>query len=436
MTDHLYLFKEEASFSHGVFENVVWRDGCLTLLPEGGKYALRGVYTTPEVKAPAFSALAGSWNACVPDGCAVELWARAACGGRWSSWMRWGAWSPFARRACPQGQGDALASLSGDTLCIADANGADAFQLRISLFGTGEGTPCVYLLAAALQTLQMRPEAGAPVQHRTVPVPAYALHVHDERLARRAFLPAVCTMLINRWGEDVLPEEAAYACYDYGSGSYGNRAFACALAGAYGFESYSVFTDAEGLKREIKNGFGCGVRVRAGFGAPDAPQRMVAARGFETDADGTEFLLVNDPLAPDDTLVPARWPLAAFLASWDGSALLVHRRRDKQRPCGPMRSVGELRRTEIPGEFALYLKGSRYSLPIDLCGGEPCTGTICYTVRDEHAYATTAHKRFYYTSVSASGNILLDTMHMPAGTKLTVYVIAELGKMTIASLTI
>ncbi len=56
-------------------------------------------------------------------------------------------------------------------------------------------------------------------------------------------------------------------------------------------------------------------------------------------------------------------------------------------------------------------------------------------MQDGHAYATTAHKHFYYTDVTPTGNILLDTA-IPAGTRITVYLIGELGHMIVADLTV
>ena len=120
-----------------------------------------------------------------------------------------------------------------------------------------------------------------------------------------------------------------------------------------------------------------------------------------------------------------------------GAAYFIHG-KDGARAVAPHERVtGELRRTEIAGEYALFLRGERKSLATDFCEKDGlCTGTVCYTVQDGHAYATTAHKRFYYTNVSQAGNVLLDTAAMPAGTRITAYIIGELGCMTVAGLTL
>ena len=44
-------------------------------------------------------------------------------------------------------------------------------------------------------------------------------------------LPLVMAALMNRWGEDILPEEVAYAMEDKATSSTGNAAFAAAAAG-------------------------------------------------------------------------------------------------------------------------------------------------------------------------------------------------------------
>jgi len=118
-------------------------------------------------------------------------------------------------------------------------------------------------------------------------------------------------------------------------------------------------------------------------------------------------------------------------------AYFIHGKDGARAVAPPERVTGELRRTEIAGEYALFLRGERKSLATDFCEKDGlCTGTVCYTVQDGHAYATTAHKRFYYTNVSQAGNVLLDTAAMPAGTRITAYIIGELGCMTVAGLTL
>ena len=85
----------------------------------------------------------------------------------------------------------------------------------------------------------------------------------------------------------------------------------------------------------------------------------------------------------------------------------------------------------------VYNKARQASITQEqMCIRDSCTATVCYTIRDEHAYATTAQKRFYYTHVTSSGHVWLDTTNMPAGTRLTFYLITDRGQMVTAGLTL
>ena len=107
---------------------------------------------------------------------------------------------------------------------------------------------------------------------------AYSLYTRDSRLHALLADPCTLTMLANRWGADVLPEEAMYACYDSTSENCSNPGFAAAFLGCYGLESYVVYTDCAGLKKEIKNGCLCAVRLHSSEG--EEQYRSVVVRGL------------------------------------------------------------------------------------------------------------------------------------------------------------
>ncbi len=454
LAKNVFLLNDESAFSAGAFENIVWEDGALRLAKREGCCAVSGCFTSPEMPAPAFSALIASWNAAAPRGATVEVSVRVCVEGVWTRWMSYGIWSPFVRRAsCPveRGEGEA-AYLDTDQVRVGAPDGASAFQLRARLCTNAEHvSPALFLLAASVRPVGWVRAAGEPVSHRAVPVPAYSQSIRDPRIANVICSAVTITMLMNRWGEDLLPEETAHASYDYTYGGNGNWSFTAAIAGSCGFECLVAYTDIAGLKNEIWNGFACGVSVHYADTPQNADARslpliegttgctdghLMVVRGFETDEHGVEYVLCNDSYAKDDASAERRYALDQFARAWNGVAYLIHGRKNAREAAPPQRIRGELRRTELPGEYALYLRGERRSIPTDFCErGGVCTGTICYTVQDGHAYATTAHKHFYYTDVSPSGAILLDPA-IPAGTRMTVYLIGELGTMVVADLTI
>ncbi len=454
MANHLFLLKDERAFAEGTFDNVAYADGALRLDQSAGRYVQAGCYTSPQLQAPAFNALVASWNAATPAGTAVEVCVRVLADGAWSPWMSYGKWSPFLRRAsvaAPHTEQDAV-FLDTDLVRVRPAEGGAAFQLRISLYTNDTCVaPAVFLLAACVRPLQWQRSLGEPLFRRSVPVPTYSQSIRDPKIASGICSATTIAMLMNRWGEDVLPEEVAHANYDYTYRGNGNWSFSAAIAGCYGYECYVAFADVAELKREIKNGFACGVSVHYADTSEQADAHslpllegatgtteghLMVVRGFETDEDGTEYVLCNDSYAKSDADAERRYALEQFVRTWNGVAYFLHGKDRAHAFAAPERVRGELRKTQFSGQYALYLQGERHSLPTDFCERDGvCTGTVCYTVQDGHAYATTAHKHFYYTDVTPTGNILLDAA-IPAGTRITVYLIGELGRMIVADLTI
>lgn len=406
MAGKTFLFRSEAALSSGALEDLVWREEALVL----GEDCYSGQYWSAETAAPPFDRLAPSWNAALPCGTAVQLFARVQVGGVWSAWLDCGSWSPYGRKAGKVVE-DALARVHGGAVHVTEGR-ACAFQLRAVLHAneTGE-SPRLYLVSAALHTPEAADDGGVPLYHRCIPVPAYSRYGRDARVAQKADCALCAVMLMNRWGEDLLPEEAVYACLNEARSGV-EAGYVPALAGCFGYECYFSYTDGAGLKHEVKNGCACAARLD-GLGG----SRWVVVRGFDADAEGCESVLVNDP-AETDCEAEQTMALADFLAQWTGKALLLHQTDRTRSDPGPERVTGELRPAELPGEYAVYVRGERRSLPA--LEGALCP---CCTVPDGCAYATTAHKHFCYLRVSQDGNLALDPAAFAPGSRLTVYLI-------------
>lgn len=444
MTNDLYFYGDAQSFGAGEQINVFVSDGALVLCETNGHCLPSGCYTAPEAVCAPFSALIASWNSDTPAGTAVEVQVRVRAQGKWSTWLSYGKWSPFlaSRGSVPYEAHHEYVRLDTDTVTITGM-GADAFQLRAFLYADADGNgPALRLLAASVRTARYAPQRGEPLQ-RCVPVPAYSQAIRDPQLVRGLANPTALAMLMNRFGEDVLPEEVALRCYDSTADSFDNHSFSTALAGCYGYECYPRFGDVAMLKQEIKHGFGCGVRVTATntaaaveTGLPlaqgsagEAKDHVLVVRGFEMDESGAEFVLVNDSLASCNAAAQRRYPLAEFEAAWNGVAYILHAKHHCHTLCPPYRIAACLPPAELPGEYALTVCGERRSLPVHFTQQSGvCTGSVCYALHEAHAYATTAHKCFFYGGVSENGNVLLDaSVSAGAGLRFTVFVIGNAG---------
>ena len=451
MTESLFILRNSADFARGSFENIAQCGEMLCLEQAAGRYVQAGCYTTAELTVPACNAVLTSWNCDTPRGTACEVQIRIFARGMWSRWMSYGKWSPFIRRQSvqnPVSDGDAV-TLNGGTVHINCPGGAEALQLRIYLYSDDtQATPTVRLLAASVRPLQWQRTDSDPIQQRLLPCPAYTQNLRNPRFVGKISDAIAITMLMNRWGEDLLPEEVAHTCYDFAAGA--NRSFTAALAGCYGYECFLRYADLAFLKKEVKNGFACAAAVHYAAdadtalekklplidGAPCTAQRHVLiVRGFETEENGTEYVLVNDSRAATDDSAVRRYPLAQFAAAWTGEIYCLHTKQNLPSLCPPVRNCAEVRSAEVHGEWALYCKGERTSLPLDYTVKDGlCTGTVCFALHDSSAHATTAHKQFFYGDVSESGNLTFDTQHLPVGTKATVFVINSLGNSAVAEL--
>ena len=215
------------TFSRGQLDNLALENGALVLDSVAGRSLLYGSYTTPEFAMPAFCNLNVSWNAHAPRDTMVEVRCRVYAAGAWTSWMSFGKWAPDYPRCSVSSQSeDGMIFLMGDTVTVAAPGGGTGVQLQVNLSTNNDKvTPAVRLLAAAVRPLAWEKRNGHALNRRLY-LPEYCLSAHDPSFGREMDLPLVMAALMNRWGEDILPEEVAYAMEDGSTRSTGNTAFA------------------------------------------------------------------------------------------------------------------------------------------------------------------------------------------------------------------
>ena len=91
---------------------------------------------------------------------------------------------------------------------LEEGKSATGFAVRVRFASRiGDWTPTLRLLSVSLRGVRRTPALGDETR-RTLPLPAYSALVRDPALACMD-APTVLTMLVNRRGEDLLPEELA-----------------------------------------------------------------------------------------------------------------------------------------------------------------------------------------------------------------------------------
>lgn len=444
MEKNLCLIEGAEAFSKGEFDGVALENGCLVLEQTGSGHLQKGCYTSQLLQLPAFRQLVSSWNADTPEGTYIEVQARVLVEGQWSRWLSFGQWSPFIRRTSFSEKGQ-LASVDTDVLQVDSEAGSKTAQLRIYLYTDSEQySPQVRLLGVTVRPVNWKKKEGQPVLRQLYP-PAYSQLNRDPAVAHEICSPVTITALINRWGQDALPEEVARICYDRAYKGFGNWSFSVAAAGCFGYRAYVAYLDLAGLRREIYNGYSVGVSVRYAAD-PETAQaenlpylegasgtthgHLMAVCGFCKEKD-VEYVLANDSYADTDAQAPRRYRLDQFLEAWQGGvAYIVHPKQKHGGWAAPQRVPAQLTATSKLGEYLFEVKGRQQPLPVDFLGPEG--GTLAYTIQDGVAYATTAHKKFHYLEVGENGSFQLPAEALETSERVTIYAISPLGKTLVA----
>ena len=265
--------------ARGELDNVTLDGGGVALDQAGGRHLLYGCYTSPMLRLPAFDRLSVSWNADVPKGTVVEVQARALVRGTWRAWCSFGRWSPWLLRHGTFRQPGEEPYVQGDQMMLPDQPGA-AVQVRAFLYTEDEKvSPTLRLLAVSARPVAPQPGKSRPL-FRELRVPAYSLARRDPAFGPGMAGPACLAGLMNRWGQDVLPEELAHMCFDHEGPGCENLTFLAAAAGGLGFSSWQCWLDLPGLREEIRAGNGVMAAVKPGvlpLPAPPKPEEAAPA---------------------------------------------------------------------------------------------------------------------------------------------------------------
>lgn len=435
MLKNLYLMSGTDAFTKGWLDNVALTENAVCLEQAGGRYLLYGCFTSPEIRFPAFRELAVSWNAETPEGTVVEAQARVMVDGVWTNWLSFGKWSPYIERQSIYQPAAKPAYIEGDTIHI-PAGRANQAQLRIYLYtNDAQITPLVRLLAASVRPVEWHPDEVKPYG-RLLRLPAYSQVHRDPLFADSMSAPISLASMINRWGQDILPEELAWGMYDNGKGDCFNHAFMMALAGSYGYHAYRAYLDPVTIWHHIKAGNSVALRMHyaadqeqaAQKGLPVLPgafrtgaDQCMALRGFALE-NGQVKVLVNDSFAPTDQEAEHSYPAKEFWAAYSGEAMIVTGKQKNQDKGCPMRRHTRLKALSQVGVYVFQTPEGQ-ELPL----ADDFRGTLACTVKDGVAHATTAHKTFHYLTKTPEGAIQIPQELLEAGKKITIYAISTSG---------
>ena len=417
------------TFSRGQLDNVALESGSIVLDSAAGRYLQYGSYTTPEFAMPAFCNLNVSWNAHAPHNTMVEVRCRVYAGNAWTGWMSFGKWAPdYPRASISTHSDDGLIFLMGDTVTVALPGGGTGVQLQVNLSTNNDKvTPALRLLAAAVRPLAWDKQSGHPINRRLY-LPEYCLSAHDPSFGREMDLPLVMAALMNRWGEDILPEEVAYVMEDKTTGSTSNGAFAAAAAGCCGFPCWQAWMDLQDLREQIHDGCSVAVRIERRIrGQRDPIGVWMGLRGFgHDDAVLADFVLLNDPTADSDGAVNCTMAVTDFARYFTGRAIALRPKPRNTEANRPRRVSCDFVYSVEDDCWYLAQKGQRQLLPAEFSGWAACSP------HDGVAHATTAHRTFRRMERTRTGGFRFPSEQTDAGGRCSVYIVDQTGTMRVA----
>ncbi len=393
--------------------------------------AAQGTYISDVIGVEPFEYLVASWNADVPLGAKLEVFARVYVGvkGSWSTWISWGNWSADIRRGSSEDE-DEFAFMNVDTLTVSGSAGetGNLVQMKAVLTASADGAaPVLRQLACTYKnTLDgqgIKPafygetvELPASVRLDT---PAYSQMIRESSIGGVICSATTICVLLNDRGEDLLPEEIALMNYDKNYDGFGNWSYSVAAAGAFGYDAYCQYGDFDLLRQELAQGYSVGISVRYSDSASgsypyleNAPisgtgGHLITITGYET-IDGVDYFYSSDSAAGTDAACFRRYRADQLDACWSGRLMYVVHEKENVSALAPNRVTAELVPAEgVEDGYKLVANGEEVTLDPSLKGKmlrSDGGGILAAYVEDGKAPAmpegvkvTAANERVYYT---------------------------------------
>ena len=362
---NLFKLTTAQDFSLGELDGLVidetFGDGALRLA-EG---TAQGTYISDVIGVAPFEYLVASWNADVPAGTEIEIFARAYVDMResWTGWMSWGAWRADIKRGSTEDQDD-LAYMDVDTLTISGSSGetASLVQMKAVLTAAPSGAGPVLRQIAATYKNTLDGQAITPAywgETMDLPAsvrldtPAYSQMIREPAIADSMCSATTICVLLNDRGQNVLPEEIALMNYDKTYDGFGNWAYSAAAAGAFGYDAYCQYGSFDLLRQELAHGYSVGISVRYSNSTngsypylENAPigntgGHLITITGYET-IDGVDFFYCSDSAAGNDAACFVRYRADQLDACWSGRLMYVVHEKEDTGALAPNRVAAEL----------------------------------------------------------------------------------------------
>jgi len=329
--DRLIINKGE-DFNSGEKKNVELNDEGEIVLTSS---ATEGQYISPILKTKAFKDIVVSWNADTPDDTEVEIMVQTKLDDEWSQWFSYGKWSSNGYKGSVRNQRDSVAVMDIDTLKVLSLDGAEYLRYSVKLTRKDANTPSPRLrnIFIALNLVEkVEPVLASDLNYLVeLDVPERSQMVVPE-IGNVICSPTSLSMVLEYYGYDLETEEVAEKVLDEDAYIYGNWSYNVAFGGT---KCKYAYVERCNSINDIKEKIAQGIPVIASIktqsekeltGAPQAypSGHLLVVRGF-TIKDGEEYVIVNDPAAPEVETVRREYKVSEFEKAWNNKIVYILR---------------------------------------------------------------------------------------------------------------
>ncbi len=339
-----FIFLEgEEDWLAGDIENLVLSEdypGALELKKVDGEYVADGIYKSPIIETTyPFASMVASWNVITPGETYVIVEADVKIADEtWSGWQVMGIWGQNTESrsiTLSQWNDGYPFRINIDIFQVLHEDKAQKYRLRATLISPdGKETPVLTGIAGtAYDNDEPYPSIARPEGYlREIEVPNRSQMIEDQAIRSRICSPTSMAMVLEMLGHDESTESVAYNSYDHGASIFGNWSFNVAYAGSLGYRAYvDHYPGLNEIRAKIAQGIPVITSIRYGAGQLDnAPMNstsghLVLVVGF-TERDGKEYIVVNDPAAPDNETVRREFCPEQFENAWIGIVYIIEER--------------------------------------------------------------------------------------------------------------
>lgn len=295
---------------------------------------LRGSYISPKIDCSKFNSLVSSWNAMTPKGTTIEVFLKVIVDGKWSSWFSYGKWSTNGEGGSIKNQKYEIAHMDIDTLIILNGKEGNGFKYKVDVSrdDISNESPKIKAIYTTLRISEEITRDDLDKYHDwtgDLDVPKRSQMVVPE-IGNIICSPTSISMVMEYYGKKIDTEIVAEGVLDKGANIYGNWSYNVAYAGTVGFTAYvDRFTSVNEIKEKLSKGIPivASIRTKDKGELENSPMaypggHLLVVRGFKI-KDKDEYVIVNDPAAPNHDTVSREYKLSEFEKAWGGVVYIL-----------------------------------------------------------------------------------------------------------------